>query len=102
MNYTSIQQSIATYGPQIITMFGKVNPYFGAAIAVLIVAGLGYLAYKAKVGNWQNDENQSGSTTNTEVGNDQNTTTSVLDSGGGFLGEQGTTGTSGATCVGQK
>ena len=102
MNYTAIQQSIATYGPQLITMFGTVNPYFGAAIAVLIVGGLGYLAYKAKVGTWENNENQSGSTTNTEVGNDQNTTNSVLDSGSGFLGGQGSTGAAGATGMGQK
>lgn len=112
--YTTIQQALEKYGAQLVTMFGSINPYVGAGFAALLLIGLIYLGYKATQENWADEENQSGSTTGGEVGNDQNTTNNVLNSGGGFFGEptgvqgsatgvQGATGAapSGATGVGQ-
>ena len=103
--FTTIQQSLEKYGAQLVTMFGSINPYLGAGVGLLLLVGLIYLGFRAKKWAWEDAKNQSGSTVGGEVGNDQNTTKPVLDSGDDFFGDggKGATGAaaSGVTGVGK-
>ena len=83
--WSQILTQLQVNGLALITAGGTVNPYVGGAVALLVAAGLAYASYRAKAEAWNDQKNQSGTTTGTEVGNNANTVTPVENGGDNFL-----------------
>jgi len=86
--YAKIYETLQLYGAQLITLGGRIHPYVGGAVGVLLLFGLIWLGWKVKKRAWEHEKDQSGSNVGGEVGQDQNTTKPVLDQGDDFFGDK--------------
>lgn len=83
--WETILQSLQTNGLSLITMGGKIHPYLGAAVALILSILLIYLAIKAKAEKWENEKKKSGEVISDGTSNSQDTSKKVGDAGDDFL-----------------
>ena len=86
--FAKIQEQLMLHGAALITLGGKINPWVGGALALIIGGLLIYLGFKVKAGAWEQDKKDSGEQVGEQVGQDQNTTKPVLDQGDDFFGDK--------------
>jgi len=77
--WQSMYNALINHGVDIITMGGKINPYIGLVISVILGIILVFVGFKFKNENWNSKVDASGSTIGTETNHNQDTTDEVLD-----------------------
>lgn len=60
MDYQKLSDTIIENGTQLVTLGGKIHPYAGAAVALLIVIASIWLGFKVKSQVWQKLKQKSG------------------------------------------
>lgn len=87
--WQTISESLSTYSVKLIAMAGSINPYVGAAVALLIGILLIYAGFKAKAEKWMGDKEKSGEQISKGTSDSQNTAKGVNDKGDDFLDKDG-------------
>ena len=75
--YEKLLEQIQSHGMELVTMGGKVSPYVGAGIAVLLTVVLIFLGFKVKKRKWEDAKKKAGETIGDQTADDQQTTDSV-------------------------
>lgn len=80
-----LQSLITKVAPEIIAMFGSINPVLGAVVATLIALLLGYIGCRAAKEKRVANIESTGGTVADQTGKDQSVSSSVQDKMDDFL-----------------
>lgn len=86
--YEDLFNTLKVYSVELVTMGGRVHPYVGAAVALLVTVGLIFLGFKAKSQKWEDVRDKAGRAVGKDTGKDQQAAGDVLKQSDDFFGDK--------------